>query len=256
MVRVASGRDGCRGPRYAGRMRCPDSGGLTAEERARRQQVRLAAADLIESGASYREVARGFMVTRMSANRWRRALASGGQHALASKGPSGARCKLDPQQLHLLETVLDAGPAAFGWPDQCWTLARIADVVHRRFGVEYNRAGCCCTASAGACRSLHGWGTAIVGAFGRVRVAGIDCELTSPIGHWSPRWPPQAGRLMVARGDLADPSSLLGRGPARSSPWAMHVAGAVDALRAPSRRSAGRSRSTGSGPHRRSRYRG
>ncbi|GGN93762.1 hypothetical protein GCM10011579_092550 [Streptomyces albiflavescens] len=29
----------------------------------------------------------------MSANRWRRALASGGRQALASKGPGGARCK-------------------------------------------------------------------------------------------------------------------------------------------------------------------
>ena len=36
--------------------RCPDGGGLTAAERGRRQQVRLAAADLIEAGASDREV--------------------------------------------------------------------------------------------------------------------------------------------------------------------------------------------------------
>jgi hypothetical protein len=55
---VTSGHDGCRGPRYAGGMRYPDGGGLTAEERARREQVRLTAADLIEAGASDREVAR------------------------------------------------------------------------------------------------------------------------------------------------------------------------------------------------------
>ncbi|WP_040108215.1 winged helix-turn-helix domain-containing protein [Streptomyces sp. 769] len=122
-------------------MRYPDGGGLTAEERARRERVRLAAADLIEAGASDREVARRFRVTRMSANRWRRALASGGRQALTSKGPGGARCKLDPQQLRRLETVLDAGPAAFGWVDQCWTLARIAEVVRRRFGIEYTLAG-------------------------------------------------------------------------------------------------------------------
>jgi transposase len=40
-----------------------------------------------------------------------------------------------------LEAVLDAGPAAWGWVDQCWTLARIADVVRRRFGVAYTLAG-------------------------------------------------------------------------------------------------------------------
>ncbi|MEU8033626.1 winged helix-turn-helix domain-containing protein [Streptomyces sp. NPDC049099] len=122
-------------------MRYPDGGGLTAEERARGEQVRLAAADLIEAGASDREVARRFRVTRMSANRWRRALTSGGRQALASKCPGGARCKLDSGQLRVLETALDAGPAASGWPDQCWTLVRIAEVVRRRFGVEYTLAG-------------------------------------------------------------------------------------------------------------------
>ncbi|MFF1604365.1 hypothetical protein ACFVYV_44350 [Streptomyces mirabilis] len=60
----------------------------------------------------------------MSANRWRRALASGGRQALASKGPGGARHKLDTGQLRVLEAVLDAGPAASGWSDQCWTLVR------------------------------------------------------------------------------------------------------------------------------------
>jgi transposase len=37
--------------------------------------------------------------------------------------------------------VLDAGPAACGYADQCWTLARIADQVWHRFGVEYTLAG-------------------------------------------------------------------------------------------------------------------
>ncbi len=128
--------------RYAGVMRYPDGGGLTAEERARRERVRLVAAELIEAGASDREVARCFRVTRMSANRWRRALAAGGRAALASKGPGGARCKLTAAQLRELQAVLEAGPASWGWDeDQCWTLARIAELVRRRFGVCYTLAG-------------------------------------------------------------------------------------------------------------------
>ena len=67
-------------------MRYPDGGGLTAAERARREQVRLVAAGLMEAGASDQEVAKRFRVSRMSANRWRRRLAAGGQAALASKG--------------------------------------------------------------------------------------------------------------------------------------------------------------------------
>jgi transposase len=34
-----------------------------------------------------------------------------------------------------------AGPAAAAYADQCWTLARIANQVWRRFGVEYTLAG-------------------------------------------------------------------------------------------------------------------
>lgn len=123
-------------------MRYADGGGLDAAERARREQVRLTAAELIEAGASDREVARFFRVSRMSANRWRRALAAGGRAALASRGAGGARCKLTAHQLRELATLLDAGPAAWGWDeDQCWTLARIAEVVRRRFGVDYTLAG-------------------------------------------------------------------------------------------------------------------
>jgi transposase len=127
--------------RYADGMRYPDGGGLTAEERSRRERVRLAAAEWIEEGASDREVAARFRVTRMSANRWRRALAAGGRPALASKGPGGARCRLSPARLAELQDLLDAGPAAWGWEDQCWTLPRIAEVVRIQFGVDYTLAG-------------------------------------------------------------------------------------------------------------------
>jgi hypothetical protein len=41
----------------------------------------------------------------------------------------------------LLLVTDDVGPAAWGWQDQCWTLVRIAEVMRRRFGVEYTLAG-------------------------------------------------------------------------------------------------------------------
>jgi putative transposase len=68
--------DGRLGMRYAGGMRYGQGGGLTAAERARRERVRLAAAELIEAGVSDREVARRLRVSRMSVNRWRRSLAA------------------------------------------------------------------------------------------------------------------------------------------------------------------------------------
>src|SRR4051812_31359177 len=110
-------------------MRYSQGGGLTAEDCARRGKLRLEAAGWIEEGATDREVAARFRVTRMSANRWRRALAAGGRPALASKGPGGARCRLSRAQLDELQVLLDAGPAGWGWTDQCWTLPRIAAVM-------------------------------------------------------------------------------------------------------------------------------
>src|SRR4051812_10614120 len=150
--------DNPRGARYAITMRYAQGGGLTAEECARREKVRLEAAEWIEEGATDREVAVQFRVSRMSANRWRRALAAGGRPALASKGPGGAHCRLSPAQPQELQVLLDAGPAAWGWADQCWTLARIAAVIGERFGVDYTLPGlvCCCTAWAGACRCPPG----------------------------------------------------------------------------------------------------
>ena len=76
---------------YAAVMRYPDGGGLDAAERARRERVRLAAAEMIDAGASDREIATRFRVSRMSANRWRRALAAGGRAALAARRSPGPR---------------------------------------------------------------------------------------------------------------------------------------------------------------------
>jgi transposase len=65
-----------------------------------------------------------------------------GRAAPTSRGTGGARCKLTGAQLREMEAVLDAGPAVSGWDeDQCWTLARIAELVRRRFRVEYTLAG-------------------------------------------------------------------------------------------------------------------
>src|SRR3954468_13821546 len=143
--------DNLRGARYARAMRYAQGGGLTAEDCARREQVRLEAAEWIEEGGTDREGVGGFRGAREAAepsrvpgrrpNRGRGARPAGGRPALASKGPGGARCRLSPAQLHELTDLLDAGPAAWGWTDQCWTLARIAAVVRERFGVDYTLPG-------------------------------------------------------------------------------------------------------------------
>src|SRR3954464_4571059 len=96
MADVQGPPDSRRSLRYARNMRYPDGGGLDAEERARRERVRLAAAAWFEEGATDREVAERFRVTRMSANRWHRALTAGGRPALASKGSRWGALQAQP----------------------------------------------------------------------------------------------------------------------------------------------------------------
>ncbi len=76
------------------------------------------AADRFAVGSSNTQVAQEFSVSR-TANRWRRALETGGREALVSKGAGGAARKLDDAQLARLEQALQEGPIAYGWDDQC-----------------------------------------------------------------------------------------------------------------------------------------
>ena len=88
------------------------------------------------------QIARSLRVSTKSVYQWRRAWRAGGEAALASKGPGGSTCKLDTGQLAGLGAALDAGPAAYGWKsDQRWTLARVAALITRLFGVSYTPRG-------------------------------------------------------------------------------------------------------------------
>ena len=123
-------------------MRYADGGGLTMEGRSRREQVRLQAAGMFEHGEDAGQIASSLRVSTKSVYQWRRAWQAGGEGALASKGAGGNPCKLDEEQIAQLLAALDAGPAAYGWEqDQRWTLARVAALVMRLFGVSYTPRG-------------------------------------------------------------------------------------------------------------------
>ena len=123
-------------------MRYPDSGGLTAEGRARREKLRLQAAQMFEQDTDPVQAARLLRVSTKSVYQWRRSWRKGGDAALASKGPGGNACKLDETQLARLRAALDLGPAAYGWEeDQRWTLARVAALIRRLFRVPYTLRG-------------------------------------------------------------------------------------------------------------------
>ncbi|MFJ1975593.1 winged helix-turn-helix domain-containing protein [Streptomyces sp. NPDC087903] len=122
-------------------MRYPDGGGLTAKQRAQREQVRFEAAELFMQGVTPPQVARRLRVSRKSAYAWHARWRAGGLEALRSKGASGQPSRMKPGWRAWLAAELEKGPAAHGWvEDQRWTLARISTVIARRFHVRFSPA--------------------------------------------------------------------------------------------------------------------
>lgn len=123
-------------------MRYSDGGGLTAQGRAKREAVRRQAAGWFAEEVPVPEVARRLRVSQTAVYGWRQRWRAGGEQALASKGASGSRCRLDDSRLQRLAEALDAGPAVHGFgQDQRWTLARVSDLIGRMFHTRYTLRG-------------------------------------------------------------------------------------------------------------------
>ncbi len=77
-------------------------------------------------------IAARLRVSLRSVQRWRHDWRTAGEAGLASKGPAWLPILTDAQFV-VLEHELAKGPAAHGFDDQRWTLARIKTVIGRRF---------------------------------------------------------------------------------------------------------------------------
>lgn len=127
---------------YAGLMRYPDGGGLSASGRAKREAVRMRAAEWFAQQVPVAQIAARLRVSVNAVYVWRRRWKAGGRAALVSKGPGGSSCRLDQTRLQRLADALEQGPAAHGYTeDQRWTLARVADLIGRLFRIRYTLRG-------------------------------------------------------------------------------------------------------------------
>jgi transposase len=113
-------------------MRYPQGGGLTAERHQFREELRLQAAGRFACDEASSVIAKDLCVSVRSVQRWRQAWDGGGPRALRSQGPASLP-RLSEKQFAQLEAELAKGPAAQGWEDQRWTLARVRTVIGRRF---------------------------------------------------------------------------------------------------------------------------
>src|SRR5689334_23292352 len=97
-----------------GWMRYADGGGLSEQGRAKREAVRLQAAQWFTQAVPVAEIARRLRVSTNAVYVWRRRWRAEGEGGLASKGPGGSSCRLDEQRQARLAEALEQGPAAHG----------------------------------------------------------------------------------------------------------------------------------------------
>ena len=102
------------------------------------EQRRRRAMELLSSGLNVVEVAAVVGSSTSSVCRWKQALAAHGPTALVAKPVPGRPRKLQKHQCQKLLDLLLRGAMAYGYPNELWTLKRIARVIHREFGICYH----------------------------------------------------------------------------------------------------------------------
>ena len=92
----------------------------------------------IARGEPVAAVATGVGVSPASVYTWLQAFLVAGVSGLRVRWRGGRPPKLTPTQREQLAAILDAGPAAAGFPTGCWHALLIQEVIRREFGVIYN----------------------------------------------------------------------------------------------------------------------
>lgn len=99
---------------------------------------RRRAAALFRKGVSQADVARAVEVSRQSVSRWYEQWRQGGATALKQAARAGRPSLLSAVQLQAVEKALLKGAVAYGYPNELWTLRRVAEVIEIKTGVRYH----------------------------------------------------------------------------------------------------------------------
>jgi transposase len=99
---------------------------------------RLQAWHLKQQGWPQRQIAEALGVSAGAVSQWMTRARQGGAAALRARPSPGAPRRLTPEQLARLPTLLERGPAAYGFRGALWTRGRIAAVIRLEFGVSYH----------------------------------------------------------------------------------------------------------------------
>lgn len=106
---------------------------------ARRQR----AMDLADKGWEQWRIAEALGVTQGAVSQWLSRKRDGSAEAWRTKERTGRPPKLPQEQLEMLPDLLSHGAEAWGFRGEIWTAARVAAVVSRHFGIEYDKRHIC-----------------------------------------------------------------------------------------------------------------
>jgi len=102
-------------------------------ERRRRRAMQL-----LQAGRPMSAVARQVQASVSSVWRWWQTYQRAGLRGLRPTPTPGRPPRLSGGQLRTLERILARGPRRAGYPTGFWTLARVAKVIQRQFGIRYH----------------------------------------------------------------------------------------------------------------------
>jgi transposase len=111
--------------------------GTARQLAARRERVLR----LLQRGHAPAELAEVIGVTLRSIQRWRRAAYHPRAKRLQSRRSACRPCRLTAQPIERLRKALLKSARAYGYAEDYWTLARIADLIWKLFGVRYTPSG-------------------------------------------------------------------------------------------------------------------
>lgn len=101
----------------------------------------MASVEMFRGGISESEIARRLGVTPQAVHGWHVLFKRGGEEALRKRRRTGRPSSLTPAERKRLAVILVAGAVRAGYSTDLWTTERVADVVKRRFEVDYTTVG-------------------------------------------------------------------------------------------------------------------
>jgi transposase len=104
-----------------------------------REERRMQAWKLKEQGWQQKDIAVALGVSEGAVSQWFKRGRVGGLEALKAHPPTGMKARLTAEQKAQIPALLAKGAESYGFRGDVWTAKRVAEVIHRTFGVRYHR---------------------------------------------------------------------------------------------------------------------